>query len=155
MWDNDHPAVWVEAYGHAIFGAKPWYYPGGVMYHVGDVGELPESHHDTSVTYKLVSIYDDLWSRRDEIGSGQLFAELFDYRGNALPMAFDGKTYGINKANTPWGHGQLLDDIIKRGDWLLDPAKVLSHHATFEGDFSLRYVQHPYFNDLNIPLREK
>jgi len=117
---------------------------------VGEQAEAPESLKDDDVSYQLVSIYDTLWVHRDEIGPGRAFDQPFDYRDNTLPSAIDGEDYGQDRANTPWGYNQEIGDTLSRGDWFLDPAKALTYHARFEGEFSRKYVYNPYLADLGL-----
>jgi hypothetical protein len=146
--ENGHPVIWVETYGHGIYGHEINLEAGEVVYRAGETAELPEGVHDDHATYQLISIYETLWAHRNEIGSGKLFDQLFNYRGHGLPAAFDGDTYGEDKANTPWGYDQALGDKLVRGDWFLDPAKALAYHATFPGTYSTRYVLNPYLLEL-------
>ena len=66
------------------------------------------------------------------------------------PAAFDGDDYGEDKANTPWGYDQASGEELRRGDWLLDPARALAYHANFEGEYSLGYLLNRYFVDLGL-----
>ena len=84
-------------------------------------------------------------------GAGDTGAErLRVYRGHILPAAIDGEDYGQDRANTPWGYNQETGDTLSRGDWFLDPAKALTYHARFEGEFSRKYVYNPYLADLGL-----
>ena len=147
--EGERPVVYVETYGHGIYGQRKILVPHAVVYRVGERAEVPESLGDDDVSYQLVSIYETLWAHRDEIGPGQAFDQPFDYRGHILPATFDGEDYGTDKANTPWGYNQETGDTLSRGDWFLDPAKALAYHANF-GDFSLEYVYNPYLADLGL-----
>ncbi|MEE8391575.1 MAG: hypothetical protein V3S14_12375 [Anaerolineae bacterium] len=148
--EGTHPVVYVETYGHGIYGQRKILLPHIVVYRVGERAKIPESLKDDDVSYQLVSIYDTLWAHRDEIGPGQAFDQPFDYQGHTLPAAIDGEDYGQDKANTPWGYNQETGDALSRGDWFLDPAKALAYHANFGGDFSLEYVHNPYLADLGL-----
>ncbi|MBC8264202.1 MAG: hypothetical protein H8E47_08785 [Anaerolineales bacterium] len=146
--EGSHPIVYIETYGHGIYAHRKILVPHVVVYRVGEQAEAPESLQDDSVSYQLVSIYDTLWMHRDEIGPGQAFDQPFDYRGYVLPSAIDGDNYGQDRANTPWGYNQATGDTLSRGDWFLDPAKALTYHAHFEGEFSQTYLNNPYLDDL-------
>ena len=148
--EGSHPVVYVETYGHGIYAQRKILVPYRVVYRVGERAEVPENLQDKDVSYQLVSIYDTLWARRDEIGEGRAFDQPFDYRGHVLPAAIDGDDYGQDKANTPWGYNQETGDTLSRGDWFLDPARALAFHAHFDGDFSLKYVYNPYLADLGL-----
>jgi hypothetical protein len=148
--EDGHPVVWVETYGHGIYGKRQILAPGKVTYRVGEQAQVPMGVKDEEVSYRLVPIYETLWQHRDEMGAGQAFDNPFDYRGHTLPAAFDGDDYGPDKANPPWGYNQEIGEVLRRGDWFLDPARVLLHHASFEGDFSTDYLFNPYLADLGL-----
>lgn len=150
LFEDGHPIVYVETYGHGIYGHPIEFKGGVVVYRVGDDAEVPEGIRDEHVAYKLISIHETLWPRRGEIGPGKLFDQPFEYRGHILPAAFDGDNYGEDKANAPWGYGQALGAVLTRAEWLLDPAKTLAHHAAFVGSYSLRYLYNPYLDDLGL-----
>ncbi len=148
--EGSHPVVYVETYGHGIYAQRKVLVPHTVVYRVGERAEVPESLKDDDVSYQLVSIYDTLWVHRHEIGPGRAFDQPFDYRGRILPSAIDGEDYGQDRANTPWGYNQEIGDTLSRGDWFLDPAQALTYHASFEGEFSRKYVYNPYLADLGL-----
>ena len=143
-FEEGHPIVYVEPYGHGIYGHPIDLRPGRVVYRVGEEAQVPEGIDDDHVTYRLVSIYETLWARRHQIGDGRTFDRRFYYRGRVLPAALDGDNYGVDKANTPWGYDQATGWRLRRGDWFLDPARALRYHATFHGPFSTRYRYNPY-----------
>jgi hypothetical protein len=145
-----HPAVWVETYGHGIYGRSQIMVPGMITYRVGDTAEIPDGIKDDAVRYELVSIYETLWQHRDEIGSGQIFDQPFDYRGQTLPASFDGEDWGEDKANPPWAYNQNIGSTLLRGDFFLDPAKALAYFATVEGEISHHYVYNPFLADLGL-----
>jgi len=149
-FEESHPVVYIETYGHGIYGTRRILVPGKVTYRVGDVAEVPEGIEDDNASYRLVLICETLWTHRHEIGSGRAFDQPFDYRGHVLPAAIDGDDFGEDRANTPWGYNQATGDTLSRGDWFLDPAKALTYHAHFDGDFSLEYVYNPYLADLGL-----
>lgn len=148
--EEGHPVVWVETWGHGIYGKRKILVPGKVVYRVGDSAEVPDGIKDDEVRYRLVPIYDSLWQHRDDIGSGLAFDKAFDYLGYTLPASFDGEDWGEDKANPPWGYNQEIGDVLLRGDWFLDPAKALSYFASFDGNFSTEYVHNPYLVDLGL-----
>jgi len=150
LWEEGRPAVYVETYGHGIWGHQIELKLGEVVYQVGDEAEVPESIRDSQVSYRLVSILEVLWPRRGEIGDGKLFDQPFDYRGRVLPASFDGDDFGEDRANAPWGYAQEIGDQLSRGDWFLDPARALAYHATFPQPYSLVYLYNPYLGDLGL-----
>ena len=150
--EEGHPIVWVETFGHGIYGKPQALAPGKVIYRVGDAGERPESIHDDQVAYALVPIYDTLWARREELGPGKLFDKPFDYRGVTLPAAFDGEDWGEDKANPPWGYDQETDHTpLQRGDFFLDPAKAYVAFAHPPQPLSQNYLINPFLDDITHP----
>ncbi|HFD40565.1 MAG TPA: hypothetical protein ENJ31_12045 [Anaerolineae bacterium] len=146
--DEGHPIVWVETYGHGIYGRRLRLGPSVVTYRPGDVAQLPAGLDEEAVSYRLLSIYETLWPYRAEMGPGRFFDKPFSYRGQVLAAAFDGDDWGQDKANTPWGYDQETGDVLSRGDWFLDPAKAFAYHAAPTGTFSTRYLYNPYLADL-------
>lgn len=147
---DGHPAVWVEIYGHGIYGRPAILVPGKITYRVGDRAEMPEGIRDDDVSYKLLSIYDTLWQHRAEIEPGQMFDVPFDYHGQTLPASFDGENWGQDRANPPWGYNQEIGDVLLRGDFFLDPAKALAYFATVDGELSHTYMHNPFLSDLGL-----
>lgn len=150
LLEGESPVLYVETYGHGIYGAPIEFKGGEVIYRPGEEAEVPKGIHDPSVGYKLIPIYEELWSRRGQVGEGSLFDRPFDYRGRSLPQAFDGDDYGHDRANPPWGYNQGIGDELSRGDWFLDPARALAYHASFPAPFSRVYVFNPYLVDLDL-----
>jgi len=150
--EDGHPKVWVETFGHGIYGKPQILVPGTITYRVGDQAEIPGGIKDDDVRYELVSIYDTLWQHRTEIGPDQLFDQPFDYRGHILPASFDGVDWGEDKANPPWAYNQDIGETLLRGDFFLDPAKALATFATVEGELSRTYVDNPFLTDLGLDL---
>lgn len=148
--ENGHPKVWVETYGHGIYGKPQILVPGKITYLVGDRAEIPEDIHDDEVSYELVSIYDTLWQHRSEIGPGKIFDNPFDYQANTLPASFEGVDWGQDKANPPWAYNQEINDVLLRGDFFLDPAKAIEYFATLQVELSHTYLHNPYLVDLGL-----
>ena len=101
--EDGRPVIYVETYGHGIYGHRIKLKKGTVIYRPGEVGEVPEETGE-EVTYALVPIYDTLWQHRDEIGPGKLFDQAFEYRGVVLGAAFDGDERGTR----PTAPGDIL-----------------------------------------------
>jgi len=150
QFEDGHPLVWVETYGHGIYGKPSILVPGVITYRVGDQAEVPDDIHDKDVRYELLSIHDTLWQHRAEIGTGRLFDQPFDYRGQTLPASFDGVDWGEDRANPPWAYNQDLGETLLRGDFFLDPAKALATFATVQGELSRTYVFNPFLADLGL-----
>ena len=148
--EEGRPVVWVETYGHGIHGHKQRLKPRQIVYRLGEAAQRPTGADGETVTYQLLPIHDTLWPHRQEMGPGKPFDHPFSYSGQILAAAFDGDDFGTDKANTPWGYDQETDETLSRGDWFLDPARALAHHATFQGTFSTHYLYHPCRADLDL-----
>ncbi len=148
--EGSHPVVWVETYGHGIYGRSKRLQEGLVQYRVGSQAERPASTSETDVSYQLLSIYDTLWQHRKEMGKGKLFDKPFIYRKKALPASFDGNNFGVDKANAPWGYDQEIGDVLHRGDFFLDPARAFATFARVQTEVSDHYLANSYLQDLLI-----
>jgi len=149
--EEGHPVVWVETYGHGIYGQPLGLKPAQIVYRPSVAAGRPQGQADEQVSYRLVPIYDTLWQHRDEMGPGKPFDRPFSYSPHhILPATFDGDDYGLDRANTPWGYDQETGDTLSRGDWFLDPARALASHATIKGEFSSHYLYNPYLVDLGL-----
>ncbi|MGQ9700347.1 MAG: hypothetical protein ACUVQS_04730 [Candidatus Bipolaricaulaceae bacterium] len=102
LWENGRPVAYVETYGHGISGHSIELKRGTIVYRPGEAAQLPQGINDKA-SYALVAIYDTLWPRRHEIGSGKLFDQPFEDRGVTRGAAFDGDHWGEDKANFPGG----------------------------------------------------
>jgi len=58
--EEGHPIVWVETWGHGIYGKSKILSPRRLVYRVGDQAELPDGLEDEEATYRLMPIYDTL-----------------------------------------------------------------------------------------------
>jgi len=150
LLENGHPVVYVETYGHGVYGHEIELKVGEVVYRAGEGAEVPEGISDPDVSYRLLSIRDTLWPRRGEVGDGKLFDRPFEWRGRVLPAAFDGDDFAADRANAPWGYDQGIGEELSRGDWFLDPARAFAYHATPPSPYSLEYVFNPYLTDLGL-----
>lgn len=147
--EEGRPVVYVETYGHGIYGHKAELKGGTIVYRPRERAQVPQGTSG-EVTYALISIYETLWQKRYEIGPGKLFDQPFAYQGVILGAAFDGDDWGEDKANSPWGYSQALGTELSRGDWFLDPAKALAYHARFPAPYSRVYLFNPYLADLGL-----
>ena len=137
----------------------------GLVYRYSDgAGEVPSSYlcGDRDVSYGLLSLEDELWSRRtwyDNNGHDKVYDDADHYTGDrySLPdllgTSFNGDDYGDDKANPPWSWGSWP---VQVGDWAIDPAHTMQSHFTFFGPIDDQYEQNFYlFNaagdeDINI-----
>ena len=155
IFENGKPVLFSEAKGHGITAWDGTDFPGGdgVIYRYrGNISEYPESGSDPDVAYALIPIIRSLWPRRYDIGDGRTYDDPFVYSGvrfsftKAIGGAFDGDTYGDDKANPPWGMDDG-DDNVNRGDWFFDPAYTVTDHLSIPYSFSLNYVYNPYLDE--------
>ncbi|MEM3087476.1 MAG: hypothetical protein QXO51_08320 [Halobacteria archaeon] len=164
--NGKNPVLYVESKGHGVCSDlysstftcshTPGTFPGGdgVIYRVGSVAQYPSDlGHSTgkvtSATYVLKPM-EELWSRRCNIGNGQLYDKPFTYQGArnsftySIGGAFDGDTKGDDAANPPWGWDDGDDGPAYKGDWFLDPAYTIETHLNGLGTFSLDYTYNPW-----------
>lgn len=167
MGRSERIAILIEAGGHGIFGFDPKnqnkiksefseekakYF----IYLPGEQAEDPKDAKEGSFRYSFLSIREEFWNRRDDLGKGRLFSENYDYGGSRfklgeIPRAFAGEKWTSSKANPPWAWFDSNRGDVKRGDWFLDPAffvqKTLDAEPpmqNFGSGFSTDYVHHPY-----------
>ncbi len=146
--EENHPVVWVETFGHGIYGKAKILSPHTIRYHPGDDAQRPPSLSAGNVGYALLDIADTLWLHRHEIGPGKLFDQPFAYRGETLPAAFDGDDWGEDKANPPWGYEQeTAHTSLQRGDFFLDPARAYAVFAHEPGPVAQSYLYNPFLVD--------
>jgi hypothetical protein len=163
--DGSHPEVYVESKGHGVcalyhdgedhckhsVSETPPKFGGddGVIYRYKGSPGVPSSGNDGDVGYKLVSLETSLWTFRFDIcDSGCLLDTTMNYDGTDLGKAFDGDSYGEDKANPPWAWDDPSDGPIYRGDFFFRPAKMLKTHLVLEGPVSQQYIFNPYLDSL-------
>ena len=166
--DGSHPMVFIEAGGHGAHGvtARDSLFSAdemdfrentGVTYVYKSVCERPRHANDRNVGYDLLSIYEHLWARAQNVADSKTFADFFEYepfgqrprvKADAIGGAFYGRRHGENKAKPFWGwHDErTIGKVLSRGQWGLDPAYAVSQNLRFpDGEpFSLDYVYNPY-----------
>ena len=160
-----HPELYVESKGHGVcalqydgpkhcehpVGAGVNPFPGGdgIVYRYKGVAEEPASANDQDVGYELVSFYDTLWQRRGDICDGACtFDQTFDYEGVALAKAFDGDSWGEDKANPPWAWDDPDDGPVYRGDFFFRPAQAVTTWLDLPGTVSQTYLSNLYLDEL-------
>ena len=62
----------------------------------------------------------------------------------SYPLAFDGETYGDDKANPPWAWDDPDDGAVYRGDFFFRPARALTTHDHVPGPISQVYAHNPF-----------
>ncbi|MFA6450533.1 MAG: hypothetical protein WCX65_13760 [bacterium] len=148
------PAVYIEQYGHGIYGGKSDSINANpmamkvVQYIYKEKAEEPNGIPAKNIGYELLPIHETLWQYRDCAGDGKCYDVSFNYRGITLQSVFDGDTFVTDAANVPWGYNQAVGDDIIQGDWFLDPARAVLYHAGPMPDFSADYYFNPYIDDL-------
>lgn len=154
---GSHPELYVESKGHGVCALyhdgdkhcqhdvtkKPLDFPGGdgVVYRYKGVAEAPKSGNDRDVGYSLRSLQYSLWPRRTSIcDGGCTFDKAMTYAGLTLGTAFDGDSYGNDKANPPWAWDDPSDGPVYRGDFFFRPAKALASHLVMSQPISQTYL---------------
>ena len=166
--DGSHPELYVESKGHGVcalyfeasghckhpLDGTPPSFPGGdgIVYRYGGVAETPSSGNDVSVSYELLSFEDAIWPLRKDICDGDcLFDGTFNYNGVIMSKAFDGDTYGEDKANPPWAWDDPDDGPVYRGDFFFRPAYTLKTHLEIPEFVSEVYLHNPYLDAISSP----
>jgi hypothetical protein len=159
--NGSHPELYVESKGHGVCAL---YYDGldhckhsvdevppvfgggdGVVYRYKGFSQTPQSGKDNDVGYALVSLEDTLWAKRNDIcDSGCLYDKTFEYEGVSLAKAFDGDSYGEDKANPPWAWDAPDDGPVYRGDFFFRPAESMKKHVFIPDIVSVDYVYNPF-----------
>ena len=160
-----HVELYVESKGHGVCalgfdgpdhcqhpvgpGVNPFPGGDGIVYRFKGVAEVPSSGDDQDVGYALVPFYDTIWQARDDIcDEACTFDGTFEYEGVTLAKAFDGDTYGKDKANPPWAWDDPDDGPVYRGDFFFRPAHAVTTWLDIPGEVSLTYVHNPYLDEL-------
>ena len=144
---NHHPIVYVKPQNHGIWADEDfwadidyWEIDGfpdgdGVVYRFGGTSETPMNDND-DVWFDTVSIHENIWTKRNDIGETELFDEFghFNYANNTN-----------DKSVAPW---RLYDSNLPlqpHGEWLYNPADLVRRHFSDGwGSFSFTYVYNPY-----------
>jgi hypothetical protein len=166
-------SVFSEAGGHGLFGWDPLhmkemdilktqnlyskelilsllyrYSKNWLVYSLGPTADDPLGKSHGHYNYRLLSIHDEFWTKRDSVGKGSTFLKYFNHSGvrhglGRLPAGFAGEKFGEARARPPWAWEDKTS-IAKRGDWFLDPASFTSVKQTIRLPFSFDYLHNPY-----------
>lgn len=154
-----------EAKGH---GMKAWPYIGnftgatnqdGIIYYPSrNASEVPSSGNDRSVNYQLVNLFatNGLWSQalheaNMSSTSSSTYHEWGTFKGNNSGGCGKGAAFAScknNAANTPWGWDDNNDGNSYRGEFALDPVHLVDHYFDGLGNFSNKYINNQYAQDL-------
>lgn len=167
--DESHPAVFIEAGGHGVYGSSgphsryvvdtdTFTASPGVTYLYTGLAERPEHPDDRRVGYELLPIWDHWWVRAHE-GSGRedrSFDAYYRYEpvGNRprapypeIAGSFWGRAQSANKAKPFWGwhdNRTRKKGVLATGQWALDPAYSVSQNLRFGEPVSTAYTFNPY-----------
>lgn len=171
FYEKTHPIIFIEAGGHGVFSgdyksslfdAEKMEFKNntGITYIYNKKAESPQFTHDRNVSYDLLSIYDELWSKgnRQTNESNETFEDFYVYEpyGNRpktistfISGAFHGRTASDNMAKPFWAwyDGRTRKKkLVNTGQWALDPAYSVSVNLKFPENlpFSLDYIFNPY-----------
>jgi hypothetical protein len=164
--DGSHPELYVESHGHGVcalyfeasghcehpLDGTPPSFPGGdgIVYRHQGFAEVPPSGNADNVSYQLVSLEDTLWPLNKDICDGTcLFDGTFNYEGAIVSKAFDGDSWGNDKANPPWAWDDPDDGPVFRGDLFFRPAHALKTHLNVPGQVSELYLYNPYLDAIS------
>lgn len=160
-----HPKLYVESKGHGVCaldfdgpdhcqhpvgpGVNPFPGGDGIVYRYKGQAEVPTSGNDQDVGYALVSFYDTIWQQRDSVCDGACtFDGTFSYQGTSLAKAFDGDTWGEDKANPPWAWDDPDDGPVYRGDFFFRPASTVKIWLNIPGWTSTSYSHNLFLDEL-------
>lgn len=180
FYKESHPMIFIEAGGHGVFSsdskaslfdsAKMQFKENtGVTYIYGKKAESPKYSNDRNVSYALLPIYDEWWSKgiQETNLANETFDDFFVYEpfGNRpkasslfISGAFHGKTASKNMAKPFWAwfDKRTRDKkILNTGQWALDPAYSVSMNLNFPNNLpvSLDYIFNPFLiSDSKNPL---
>ena len=178
FWKDSHPVVFVEAGSHGVFGAADtarsrfslermdFVGATGVLYHFGGEAARPAHANDRNVSYALLSITEQWWSRAvsKEGQAERTFDDYFAYAplgsrpravADQIGSTFFSRPGAAAKGRPFWGWQDALAasrKLLSPGQWGLDPAYALSIALRFPAGtpYSLDYVYNPF---LEKPLR--
>ena len=169
--ENTHPIIFIEAGGHGIFSSSykssifdaakmEFKQNTGVTYVYGKKSESPTYANDRNVSYALLPIYDEWWTKstKETAEANETFDNFYVYepfgnrpRTNAkyISGAFHGVTASKNQAKPFWAwfDKKTRDKkILNTGQWALDPAYAVSMNLKFPNELpiSLEYIFNPY-----------
>ena len=161
---DGRPLIFIEAKGHGIeikssVTQGNGNFPGGdgVVYRYRGIAEEPEaiSNGDRDVSYALLPIESELWSRRNSIGNGKVFDDTFRYDGIRCKLtdtifsgAFDGDNHTSDSAKPPWGWTVSGTAALSRGDFAFDPYLVFKQHFLFNSEIAAEYTEN-FYNPYN------
>jgi hypothetical protein len=151
-----HPKTAQEAKGH---GLGSWPYRGDfdtdhIVYWPSDYTvDTPESGDDRDVTYRLVSLFEDLWPNQlaDAQASAPVtFATCGTIQGDSSGSCGEGLTFfcADDAAQTPWAWNDHDDGPPGPGDLALDPASLAARYFAGLAGEDLLYVENKYAEDL-------
>ena len=163
--DGSHPELYVESKGHGVcalyhdgddhckhsVSSTPPEFGGddGIVYRYKGFAQVPSSGNDHDVSYELISFETAIWPHRfDTCDAGCLFDTTMTYDGVVLGKAFDGESFGDDKANPPWAWDDPDDGPVYRGDFFFRPAKTLKTHVSLPDVVSQQYTYNPYLESL-------
>ena len=90
-----------------------------------------------------------IWQQRDSICDGACtFDGTFNYQGTSLPQAFNGDTWGEDKANPPWAWDDPDDGAVYRGDFFFRPASTVKIWLNIPGWTSTSYSHNLFLDEL-------
>lgn len=154
-----------EAKGHGI---KAWPYitnftgatnQDGIVYYPSRTSsEVPSSGNDRQVNYQLISLFGNngLWAQalheaNMSSDNSSTFHTWGTFKGNNSGGCGAGATFAScksNAANTPWGWDDNNDSESYRGEFALDPAHLTDHYFNNLGNFSHKYINNRFAQDL-------
>ncbi len=173
LYKGVRPIIFIEAGGHGVLGSdhKSSFFSAktmdftkntGVTYIYKGKAEAPNYSNDRNVSYELLSIYDQWWSKgvQEDDQPNETFDNFYVYEpfgdrpkasAKFIAGAFKGKTASDNMAKPFWAwhdNRTRKKKILNTGQWALDPAYAISMSLKFPEDkpVSTEYIFNPYLD---------
>jgi hypothetical protein len=131
------PVVFADEQTHDIRCVRDWQqngFPGdnGIVYRWGYSATTPDPLIDENARYSLISLVEDLWPDRNDIGDARLFDSFGHFAADQEDAA------GLAPWALPYGQAP-------QGEILFDPASLVRRHwRQGWGTFHTRYLHNPY-----------
>lgn len=171
LYKGIQPIIFIEAGGHGVLGSshKTSFFSAakmdftkntGVTYIYKGTAGQPKHANDRNVSYALLSIYEEWWTRgnQETDESNDTFDNFYVYEpfgerpkasAKFIAGAFKGRTASDNMAKPFWAwhdNRTKKKKVLNTGQWALDPAYAISVNLKFPKNkpVSTEYIFNPY-----------
>jgi hypothetical protein len=148
---HDRVIVYIDDQTHNIRGTYDWDtdgFPGdnGLIFNWSlEEGPLPDGLIG-EFDYTLISMYDELWTKRFDVGNTKTFDPFGQFAGDDAS----------SDSRAPWAlYDSALEPSSRRGEILFDPATMLKRHFNDGwGPFKTTYTLNPYAVRVDVTALE-